>query len=192
MTSDATVVGSGTYQVTAPPHLPAKRRHSTWWQPSCGLTSVPSAGNACFQSLETPVPSTGNERFLRMGTTVSLYGNERFPIWELLFPPRKRKTSPASTNKNKRFHSPPDTKKGCTHNRMHPFLISNAVAYLQQRGFSCLKKSLPLSSTRMKAGKSSTSIFQMASIPSSGYSTHSMLLMLFCARMAAGPPMEPR
>ena len=65
--------------------------------------------------------------------------------------------------------------------------------YLQaQRGFSCLKKSLPLSSTKMKAGKSSTSIFQMASIPSSGYSTHSMLLMLFCAKMAAGPPIEPR
>ena len=55
-----------------------------------------------------------------------------------------------------------------------------------------LKKSLPLSSTRMKAGKSTTSIFQMASIPSSGYSTHSMLLMFSCARMAAGPPMEPR
>ena len=49
-----------------------------------------------------------------------------------------------------------------------------------------LKKSLPLSSTRMKAGKSTTLIFQMASIPSSGYSTHSMLLMLFWARMAAG------
>ena len=54
------------------------------------------------------------------------------------------------------------------------------------------KKSLPLSSTRMKAGKSSTRIFQMASMPSSGYSTHSMLLMLFWARMAAGPPIEPR
>ena len=46
------------------------------------------------------------------------------------------------------------------------------------QGLSCLKKSLPLSSTRMKAGKSSTVIFQMASMPSSGYSTHSMLLML--------------
>ena len=45
-------------------------------------------------------------------------------------------------------------------------------------GFSCLKKSLPLSSTRINAGKSSTVIFQMASMPSSGYSTHSMLLML--------------
>ena len=55
-----------------------------------------------------------------------------------------------------------------------------------------LKKSLPLSSTRMKAGKSTTSIFQMASMPSSGYSTHSMLLIFSWARMAAGPPMEPR
>lgn len=57
---------------------------------------------------------------------------------------------------------------------------------------SCLKKSLPLSSTRMKAGKFSTSIFQTASIPSSGYSTSSTFLMLSCARIAAGPPMEPR
>ena len=46
------------------------------------------------------------------------------------------------------------------------------------QGFSCWKKSLPLSSTRMKAGKSSTVIFQMASMPSSGYSTHSIDLML--------------
>lgn len=56
------------------------------------------------------------------------------------------------------------------------------INYLQfpvQRGLICLKKSLPLLSTRMNAGKSSTSIFQIASIPSSGYSTHSMLLMLF-------------
>lgn len=58
--------------------------------------------------------------------------------------------------------------------------------------YSCLKKSLPLSSTRMKAGKFSTSIFQTASIPSSGYSTSSTFLMLSCARIAAGPPMEPR
>ena len=55
-----------------------------------------------------------------------------------------------------------------------------------------LKKSFPLSSTSMKAGKFSTLIFHIASIPSSGYSTHSMLFMLFCARIAAGPPMEPR
>lgn len=63
---------------------------------------------------------------------------------------------------------------------------------LQFQGFSCLKKSLPLSSTKMNAGKFSTSIFQIASIPSSGYSTHSMLLMLFCAKIAAGPPIEPK
>lgn len=34
--------------------------------------------------------------------------------------------------------------------------------------------------------------FQMASMPSSGYSSSSTFLMLFLARMAAGPPMEPR
>ena len=62
----------------------------------------------------------------------------------------------------------------------------------EESNYNCLKKSLPLSSTSMKAGKSSTRIFQIASIPSSGYSTHSMLLILFWARMAAGPPMEPR
>ena len=55
-----------------------------------------------------------------------------------------------------------------------------------------LKKSLPLSSTRMKAGKSSTRIFQMASMPNSGYSTHSMLLILLWERTAATPPMVPR
>ena len=42
---------------------------------------------------------------------------------------------------------------------------------------SCWKKSLPLSSTRMKAGKSTTSIAQIASIPSSGYSRTSTFLM---------------
>src|SRR6187200_446944 len=54
------------------------------------------------------------------------------------------------------------------------------------------KKSLPLSSTTTKAGKSSTSIFQIASIPSSGYSSTSTLLMQSCASRAAGPPIEPR
>ena len=55
---------------------------------------------------------------------------------------------------------------------------SNFIIYLQaQRGFNCLKKSLPLSSTKMNAGKFSTRIFHTASMPSSGYSTHSMLLM---------------
>ena len=44
----------------------------------------------------------------------------------------------------------------------------------------------------MKAGKSSTVIFQMASMPSSGYSTHSMLRMLLWESTAATPPMVPR
>ena len=50
-----------------------------------------------------------------------------------------------------------------------PPLLQDAEYLNQQvagQGFSCLKKSLPLSSTRMKAGKSSTVIFQMASMPS--------------------------
>jgi len=54
------------------------------------------------------------------------------------------------------------------------------------------KKSLPLSSTTMKAGKSSTSIFQTASIPSSSYSSTETFLMQFWARIAAGPPIDPR
>ncbi len=54
------------------------------------------------------------------------------------------------------------------------------------------KKSLPLSSTTMKAGNFSTSIFQTASIPNSGYSKTSTFRMLFCASTAAGPPMLPR
>ncbi len=54
------------------------------------------------------------------------------------------------------------------------------------------KKSWPLSSTTMKAGKSSTSIFQTASMPSSGYSSTSTLRMQSWARRAAGPPMDPR
>jgi len=54
------------------------------------------------------------------------------------------------------------------------------------------KKSLPLSSTTMKAGKSTTSIFQTASMPSSGYSSTSTFLMQSLARRAAGPPIEPR
>jgi hypothetical protein len=61
-----------------------------------------------------------------------------------------------------------------------------------QDRLSSLKKSLPLSSTTMKAGKSSTSIFQIASMPSSGYSTISTFLMQSWARRAAGPPIEPR
>src|SRR5690606_20512657 len=54
------------------------------------------------------------------------------------------------------------------------------------------KKSLPLLSTRMNAGKSMTLIFQTASMPSSGYSRTSTFLMFSLARIAAGPPMLPR
>jgi hypothetical protein len=55
-----------------------------------------------------------------------------------------------------------------------------------------LKKSLPLSSMTMKAGKSTTSIRQIASMPSSGYSTTSTFLMQCSARFAAAPPIDPR
>jgi hypothetical protein len=58
--------------------------------------------------------------------------------------------------------------------------------------FSSLKKSAPLSSITMNAGKSSTSMRQIASIPSSGYSSTSTFLMQSCASRAAGPPIEPR
>src|SRR5579859_4124200 len=58
--------------------------------------------------------------------------------------------------------------------------------------FRAAKKSLPLSSTMMKAGKSTTSMRQIASIPSSGYSSTSIFLMWFCASPAAAPPTEPR
>ena len=47
--------------------------------------------------------------------------------------------------------------------------------------FTSAKKSLPLSSTMMNAGKSTTSIFQIASMPSSAYSTTSTCLMQSCA-----------
>src|SRR4029078_3226718 len=58
--------------------------------------------------------------------------------------------------------------------------------------FSSLKKSLPLLSMTMKAGKSTTSMRQIASMPSSGYSTHSTFLMQCSARFAAAPPIEAR
>ncbi len=85
-----------------------------------------------------------------------------------------------------------------------PSITSSWIAELSQRvvalqkklrsqdRFNSLKKSLPLSSTTMKAGKSSTSIFQIASMPSSGYSSSSTFLMQSWARRAAGPPIEPR
>ena len=47
-------------------------------------------------------------------------------------------------------------------------------------------------STHFTQSAFSTVIFQTASMPSSGYSTHSMLLMLLCERTAATPPMVPR
>ena len=55
-----------------------------------------------------------------------------------------------------------------------------------------LKKSFPLSSTKMNAGKSLMVILRMASIPSSGNATMSFERMFFSARSAAGPPIEPR
>lgn len=73
-----------------------------------------------------------------------------------------------------------------------PEAISSSLCIPAQPRFSSLKKSLPLSSMTMNAGKSSTSMRQMASIPSSGYSTVSTFLMQSCASRAAGPPIEPR
>ena len=58
--------------------------------------------------------------------------------------------------------------------------------------FNSLKKSLPLSSMTMKAGKSTTSMRQIASMPSSGYSRVSTFLMQCSARLAAAPPIEAR
>src|SRR5690606_30038358 len=72
-----------------------------------------------------------------------------------------------------------------------PHLRSRLLRMHQPR-LSSLKKSLPLSSRTMKAGKSSTSMRQIASMPSSGYSTTSTLLMQSWASRAAGPPIEPR
>jgi hypothetical protein len=58
--------------------------------------------------------------------------------------------------------------------------------------FNSLKKSLPLSSMTMKAGKFSTSIRQIASMPSSGYSCTSTFLMQCSAKFAALPPIDAR
>ena len=75
------------------------------------------------------------------------------------------------------------------------FTYSPASAGDQSNSFhahpvNSAKKSFPLSSTTTNAGKSSTSIFQIASIPSSGYSSTSTFLIEFFARIAAGPPIE--
>src|ERR1700704_1510884 len=56
-----------------------------------------------------------------------------------------------------------------------PALAESVEADRPHPRFSSLKKSLPLSSMMMKAGKSSTSMRQIASMPSSGYSTTSTL-----------------
>jgi len=58
--------------------------------------------------------------------------------------------------------------------------------------YSSSKKSLPLSSTTMNAGKLTTSILRTASIPRSSKSRISTFLMLSWARIAAGPPIDPR
>jgi hypothetical protein len=58
--------------------------------------------------------------------------------------------------------------------------------------FNSLKKSFPLSSMTTNAGKSTTSMRQIASMPSSGYSTVSTFLMQCSARFAAAPPIEAR
>jgi len=71
------------------------------------------------------------------------------------------------------------TKKRYPACRRIPLFIYLYRSRNQQRGLICLKKSFPLLSTKINAGKFSTSIFQIASIPNSGYSTHSMLLILF-------------
>jgi len=72
----------------------------------------------------------------------------------------------------------------------HSLSLSCTAHHSQTLHFA--KKSLPLSSTTINAGKSFTSIFQTASMPSSGYSSTSTFLIAFFARIAAGPPIEPR
>src|ERR1700742_4087010 len=73
-----------------------------------------------------------------------------------------------------------------------PAFRESVEADRPQPRFNSLKKSLPLSSMMMKAGKSTTSIRQIASMPSSGYSTTSTFLIQCSARFAAAPPIEPR
>lgn len=69
-------------------------------------------------------------------------------------------------------------------------LLFFATAYT--KGLYLFEKIITLIIYKNKRRKSSTSIFQIASIPSSGYSRHSTFLILFCASMAAGPPILPR
>ncbi len=69
---------------------------------------------------------------------------------------------------------------------------SHLVIFFSWTGCRSAKKSLPLSSTTMNAGKSTTWTRHTASMPSSGYSSTSTFLMLCSANNAAGPPIEPR
>src|SRR6185369_10283895 len=86
----------------------------------------------------------------------------------------------------------PDLVKAAVKAYGDPALAESVEADRPHPRFNSLKKSLPLSSTMMKAGKSSTSMRQIASMPSSGYSTTSTFLMQCSARFAAAPPIEPR
>jgi hypothetical protein len=76
--------------------------------------------------------------------------------------------------------------------RVHASHSREQAARGPPRHYNSSKKSFPLSSTTINAGKSTTSIFRIASIPSSSKSTISTFLMFDCARMAAGPPMLPK
>ncbi len=64
--------------------------------------------------------------------------------------------------------------------------------YRSNYAYNSLKKSFPLSSTMINAGKFSTLILRTASIPRSSKSTTSTDLILFLAKIAAGPPIDPR
>jgi hypothetical protein len=89
----------------------------------------------------------------------------------------------------------PEGKFSCsqpTENNRFGEIIGRAKGGPLHPRFSSLKKSAPLSSITMKAGKSSTSMRQIASIPSSGYSSTSTFRMQSCASRAAGPPTLPR
>lgn len=86
----------------------------------------------------------------------------------------------------------PDLTKIAVKEHGDPALAETVEAERPHPRFNSLKKSLPLSSMMMNAGKSTTSIRQIASMPSSGYSTTSTFLMQCSARFAAAPPIEPR
>lgn len=84
-------------------------------------------------------------------------------------------------------------KKNCPpSSALFSILFSSLVLVSVSYASSLANMSLPLSSTMMKAGKSTTSIFHTASMPHSGKAMHSTFLISSLARMAAGPPMLPR